>query len=44
MQRFPDRHDAGIQLFRKRSNYADHLDVIVVALSRGGVPVAYEVS
>jgi predicted phosphoribosyltransferase len=43
MQRFSDRHDAGKQLARKLSKYADQEDVILLALPRGGVPVAYEI-
>lgn len=43
MQRFSDRHDAGRQLARKLSKYADQEDVILLALPRGGVPVAYEI-
>ena len=44
MQRFPDRRDAGRQLAGKLSKYAGRPDVIVLALPRGGVPVAYEVA
>lgn len=44
MQRFLDRRDAGRQLARKLTNYADRPDALVLALPRGGVPVAYEVS
>lgn len=44
MQRFLDRRDAGRQLARKLTNYAGHPDAFVLALPRGGVPVAYEVS
>ena len=43
MQRFRDRHDAGRQMAKKLSNYAGHMDIIVLALPRGGVPVAYEI-
>ena len=43
MQRFSDRHDAGRQLARKLSKYADQEDVILLALPRGGVPVACEI-
>jgi predicted phosphoribosyltransferase len=39
-----DRRDAGRKLAEKLSAYADQPDVIVLALPRGGVPVAYEVS
>lgn len=44
MQRFLDRHDAGKQLAEKLMKYAGRPDVIVLALPRGGVPVAYEVA
>jgi predicted phosphoribosyltransferase len=39
-----DRHDGGRQLAQKLSKYANHTDVVVLALPRGGVPVAYEVA
>lgn len=41
---FKDRRDAGRQLAQKLSKYADQPDVVVLALPRGGVPVAYEVA
>jgi putative phosphoribosyl transferase len=44
MERFADRRDAGRILGRKLSIYAGQTDVIVLALPRGGVPVAYEVA
>jgi predicted phosphoribosyltransferase len=44
MERFLDRHEAGKELAQKLSRYADRSDVIVLALPRGGVPVAYEVA
>jgi predicted phosphoribosyltransferase len=44
MQYFLDRRDAGRQLAQKLTRYVDRPDVIVLALPRGGVPVAYEVS
>ena len=43
-QRFRDRRDAGRLLAAKLSAYAHRPDVIVLALPRGGVPVAYEVA
>ena len=43
MKRFLDRRDAGRQLALKLGKYADRKDVILLALPRGGVPVAYEV-
>lgn len=44
MELFKDRRDAGRQLAQKLSAYADRTDVIVLALPRGGVPVAFEVA
>ncbi len=41
---FRDRSDAGRVLADKLVHYADHSDVLVLALPRGGVPVAYEVA
>jgi predicted phosphoribosyltransferase len=41
---FRDRADAGRQLAESLSVYANRDDVIVLALPRGGVPVAYEVA
>ncbi len=41
---FLDRADAGRQLAQKLSHYAGRDDVIVLALPRGGVPVAFEVA
>lgn len=35
-----DRFDAGVALAKKLTQYADRTDVIVLALPRGGVPVA----
>jgi predicted phosphoribosyltransferase len=42
--RFRDRREAGRALASKLSKYAGRRDVIVLALPRGGVPVAYEVA
>lgn len=42
--RFRDRSEAGKQLALKLSKYADDPNVVVLALPRGGVPVAYEVA
>lgn len=42
--RFHDRIDAGRQLARALAGYAGRTDLIVLALPRGGVPVAYEVA
>jgi predicted phosphoribosyltransferase len=41
---FKDRKDAGRELARELSEYADQDDVIVLGLPRGGVPVAFEVA
>jgi predicted phosphoribosyltransferase len=41
---FWDRADAGRQLAEKLSDYANRDDVLVLALPRGGVPVAFEVA
>jgi predicted phosphoribosyltransferase len=41
---FRNRRDAGKQLAAKLAKYRGHSDVIVLALPRGGVPVAFEVS
>ncbi len=42
--RFCDRTDAGQQLAQQLKVYANRADVSVLALPRGGVPVAYEIS
>jgi putative phosphoribosyl transferase len=42
--RFRDRADAGRELAAELTPYADRRDVIVLALPRGGVPVAFEVA
>lgn len=41
---FQDRHDAGRRLAQHLERYANRPDVLVLALPRGGVPVAYEVA
>jgi putative phosphoribosyl transferase len=41
---FRDRRDAGRFLARRLKRYAGRADVLVLALPRGGVPVAYEVA
>src|SRR4051794_24198854 len=43
-RRFRDRFDAGRVLADKLGEYAGRRDVVVLALPRGGVPVAYEVA
>src|SRR5213075_2257836 len=41
---YRDRIDAGKQLAARLADYADRDEVLVLALPRGGVPVAYEVA
>jgi putative phosphoribosyl transferase len=41
---FKDRSEAGRFLAQKLAEYANNPDVVVLALPRGGVPVAYEVA
>lgn len=41
---FRDRREAGQRLAAQLMDYADRPDVLVLALPRGGVPVAYEVA
>jgi predicted phosphoribosyltransferase len=41
---FRDRREAGRQLAAKLSAYANRRDLLVLALPRGGVPVAYEIA
>jgi len=43
-RRFRDRTEAGRLLADKLSAYANRPDVLVLALPRGGVPVAHEVA
>lgn len=42
--RFHDRREAGVRLAQRLRGYANRADVIVLALPRGGVPVASEVA
>src|SRR5213082_4261775 len=44
MTQFHDRADAGRYLATKLQTYANRPDVLVLALPRGGVPVAFEVA
>jgi putative phosphoribosyl transferase len=44
MRQFANRREAGQELARKLSKYAGRSDVILLALPRGGVPIAYEVA
>jgi putative phosphoribosyl transferase len=42
--RFRDRAEAGQLLAQQLSAYAHRADVLILALPRGGVPIAYEIS
>jgi predicted phosphoribosyltransferase len=44
MEKYQDRKDAGKVLAQELKAYADKDDVIVLALPRGGVPVAFEIA
>jgi putative phosphoribosyl transferase len=44
MQKFENRQQAGKLLADELKAYADRADVIVLALPRGGVPVAFEIA
>lgn len=44
MALFKDRVDAGRKLATELSKYANRSDVLILALPRGGVPVAFEVA
>ena len=44
LRRFRDRREAGRLLAQKLTTYNEQPGVIVLALPRGGVPIAYEVS
>ena len=44
MRRFRNRTEAGQQLAKKLSAYANRADLLVLGLPRGGVPVAYEIA
>src|SRR6266496_5510097 len=41
---FSNRREAGIELASRLRHYAGRDDVVVLALPRGGVPVAFEVA
>jgi putative phosphoribosyl transferase len=43
-ERFRNRNEAGRLLAKKLTAYVNRPDVMVLALPRGGVPVAYEVA
>src|SRR5256712_12938673 len=44
IERFRDRREAGQVLADRLTAYANRPEVLVLALPRGGVPVAYEVA
>jgi predicted phosphoribosyltransferase len=44
MARFANRSEAGKEVATKLMKYANRGDVLILALPRGGVPVAYEVA
>lgn len=44
MNKFIDRHEAGKVLAEQLKQYAKKDDTLVLALPRGGVPVAYEIA
>jgi predicted phosphoribosyltransferase len=44
MEKFTDRQQAGQLLAEQLTSYTHRSDVIVLALPRGGVPVAYEIA
>ena len=44
MMQFRNRLEAGQQLAKRLTKYANRPDVLVLALPRGGVPVGYEVA
>jgi predicted phosphoribosyltransferase len=44
LRRFRDRREAGRLLATQLAAYAHRPDVLVLALPRGGVPVAFEVA
>jgi len=44
MEKYADRYSAGRLLAKELSSYSNRSDVIILALPRGGVPVAFEVA
>jgi putative phosphoribosyl transferase len=43
-RRFADRRSAGVELASRLTHYAGRPDVVVLALPRGGLPVAFEIA
>jgi predicted phosphoribosyltransferase len=43
-QQYADRRAAGLELASRLTGYRGHADVVVLALPRGGVPVAHEIA
>src|SRR3954465_13807959 len=41
---YRDRREAGIELAQSLAGYARRTDAVVLGLTRGGVPVAYEIA
>lgn len=41
---YADRREAGLELAARLASYRDRADLVVLALPRGGVPVAFEVA
>jgi len=41
---YRDRHDAGVELARRLAEFRGRSDVVVLALPRGGVPLAHEIA
>ena len=44
MELFQNRREAGKILAKRLLKYADRSDVIILALPRGGIPIAYEIA
>jgi predicted phosphoribosyltransferase len=44
MRQFKDRRQAGQLLAKQLANYANNPDILILALPRGGVPVAFEIA
>ncbi|MBA2651952.1 MAG: phosphoribosyltransferase [Tatlockia sp.] len=44
MEKFLNRHEAGIALAKELKPYSHQSEAIIIALPRGGVPVAYEIA